>query len=685
MIYLTRLAICLLLGTSHTALSMELNRNFNTVQSPNARVKFELTHDDDGLKYSVRLDDIALIINAPLGLIIDNKPLGNSKLQLQSEHTELVKDEYKPVAGKAKIVKDHYRVLSLNFTSLDERKLSLNFHVRVYDEGVAFRYELPSQNGLNRFTIQNELTRFDFAADYQCFGLDLGKFVNSHEGEFDPIRASHIREHNLYDNPLVCKTGVKQTTFALAESDVRNYPGSWFSGRGDGGLGVSVNLTPRFDNRPDGLEAVAVRLKMPATGLKTPWRVIMLGDTPGDLTASSIIALLGEPSRVQDTRWIKPGKTAWDWWNDNQVVLDAASQKAGIQPGMNTATYKAYIDFAATLGLEYILIDAGWHEGTAWTNTPGSNVIKPIAAMDMPAILNYAKINNVGVWVWLQWQQLDWQMKEALSTYEKWGIKGIKVDFMNRSDQQMVDYYHKLLNMSAKYHIMVNMHGAYPPNGLARTYPHYLTQEGVMGAEYNKWSERVTATHNVTLPFTRMILGPIDYTPGGFRHTTAAEFNNLRRNTLPFVKTTRGQALAMYVVFDSPLQMLADSPISYSQSSGIWPQPKSEWEAGLEFIKDVPVTWDETKILQGDIGQFIVSARRKGEDWYLGLMTNESARSIAVPLSFLGEGQFNATIWQDGNRVSTLTVIKKQKLNAKSALNFKLAASGGAVAIIKRK
>ena len=224
---------------------------------------------------------------------------------------------------------------------------------------------------------------------------------------------------------------------------------------------------------------------------------------------------------------------------------------------------------------------------------------------------------------------------------------------------------------------MVNLHGAYPPNGLVRTYPHYLTQEAVMGAEYNKWSERITATHNVTLPFTRMILGPIDYTPGGFRHAAPSEFPALVRNTLPYVQTTRGQALAMYVVYDSPVQMLADSPITYTRADG-------SWEEGLEFIRDVPVTWDETRILQGDIGQYIVSARRKGNDWYVGAMTNESARNLSIPLAFLGEGQFDAQVWQDGKTISTLQQSQATH-SAKQSLALTLAPSGGAVAVFRKK
>ena len=670
---------CLLLAIS--AIPMLTFADTYNLSSPNGRVSVALENSDKGLSYSVKVDNKSIIQDSALGLIIDDVPLGGNKMNFLGEAQSEVRDYFELFAGRAKNIKDFYNSGVFQFSAANEMNRKLNVAVRVYDEGVAIRYILPDQPGLKKFTIQNELTRFAFAADYTCYGLNLGKFANSHEGEFDPIKASHIREHNLYDNPLVCKTGIGQGVFALAESDVRDYPGSWFMGRGDGGWGVDIKLTPRFDSRPDGLEKAAVRATMSAAGVQSPWRVIMLGDTPGSLTESSLIAALGAPSEVKDTRWIKPGKVAWDWWNDNQVVLENTS----VKPGMNTETYKAYIDFAATLGLEYILIDSGWHVGAAWTNSPGADLIKPIPAMDMPEIFRYAKQKNVGVWLWVQWQQLDWQMEEALSTYNKWGVKGIKVDFMDRSDQEMVAYYHKLLQMTAKYKIMVNLHGAYPPNGLVRTYPHFLTQEGVMGAEYNKWSARVTATHNVTLPFTRMILGPIDYTPGGFRHTTPEEFPKLRRNTLPYVKTTRGHGLAMFVVYDSPLQMLADSPITYSKTDGKWPQPANEWADGLEFIKDVPVTWDETKIIQGEIGEYIVSARRKGSDWYIGLMTNEMNRKVTVPLDFLGSGLYTAVVWQDGNSPSA--VVKKQinDRSKKHSLKLSLAPSGGAVVHLKKQ
>lgn len=650
------------------------------VVSPDKRNSLSISNTPSGLHYTLVRDGNIIIAKSSLGLAIDQERIGAGDMQLLSSETQMVNDHQDTLAARSQTFEDHYRVLRLQFATKTQPQKYLNIHARVYDQGIALRYELPKQNPFKEFAIQYEMTGFFFPKDYQCFGLNQGKFSNGHEGEFDPIKASFIREHNSYDYPLVCKTGNSQTTFALAESNIKNYPASWLSGRGDGGLGVSAVLTPRFDSRPDGLNRIAVKGDL-KENFFTPWRVIMLGDTPGALIEFPLVTLLGEPTKIKNTKWIKPGKVAWDWWNDNQVELPP---NATVKPGMNTATYKAYIDFAATLKLEYILIDAGWHQGASWSSTPGSDVTKPIAALDMPEILRYAKEKNIGVWVWLQWKQLDWQMEEALKRYNQWGIKGIKVDFMERTDQEMLEYYHKLLNMTAHYHILVDLHGTFPAGGMNRTYPHLLTQEGVMGAEFNKWSSRVTARHNVTIPFTRMTLGPMDYTPGGFRHATPEEYPQLRRNTLPYVQTTRGQALAMYIVYDSPLQMLADSPITYSKKTGTWPQPQEQWQEGLDFIRDVPVRWNETKVLQGDIGEFIVTARRSGKQWYLGAMTNEQAREINIPLNFLGPGQYTAEIWQDDENISSVSkTISRHTHN--DTLRLKLTASGGAAVVFKRK
>jgi alpha-glucosidase len=632
-----------------------------TVVSPDHRTRIELTAADGNLAYTVIHDGVTVIAQSPLGLSTTQGALDGTSLRVTGVENQTVDETWRPVAGKASSVADRYSQVELQLAGKD-KPIQVNLVARAYNDGVAFRYVLPRQQVAD-LGITGEATRFDFPADYRCWGFNPGRFDSSHEGEFDPVPASTIRPHHTFDAPLVCKTGNRKTTFAIAEADKRGYAGAYYSGRGDGGLGVSVVLAPHYDGDVQVQGTPAVRTVLADAPLATPWRVVMVADTPGGLTQSSLIATLGSPSTIADTSWIKPGKASWDWWNGWAVDMPGA--------GINTATYKAYTDFAASLGLQYILIDEGWYEGSSEKPLP-SNALKPVPEMDMQEIIRHAKEKGIGVWVWLQWKQLDRQMDDAFALYESWGIKGIKVDFMDRTDQDMVDFYHKILSKAAKHHLMVDLHGAYPPDGLTRTYPNYMTQEGVMGAEYNKWSARVTATHNVTLPFTRMILGPIDYTPGGFRSIAAKDFMGQRRNVKPFVQTTRGQAVAMYVVYDSPFGMVADSPDAYRNADGTWAD-------GAKFIGAVPTTWDETRVLDGDIGQYIVTARRKGSTWYIGAMTNESGRTVDVPLDFLAPGaHYSAEILEDGKDRNHLAA-RSTRVTNKTRLKLKLAGSGGAV------
>lgn len=635
------------------------------LESPDHRIRVALTATEGVLSYAVSRDNRTVIANSALGLLTSEGALDGGTLELRGVEGKTMDGVYRPVAGKASSVADRYNQVELRLAG-KTKDVELDLVVRAYDEGIAFRYILPQRVGAKEIGISGESTRFVFPANYRCWGFNPGQADNAHEGEFDPIDASAIRPHDLFDAPLVCKTGVKQTTFALAEADKRDYAGAYYSGRGEGGLGVQVSLAPHHSDPKASGYIPAVRTSLATEPLLTPWRVIMLADTPGGLAESNLIATLGSPSTVADTSWIKPGKSAWDWWNGWAVDIPGA--------GINTATYQAYTDFAASLGLDYILIDEGWYEGSAeWGQT--ANVTRPIAQMDMPAIIGHARDKGIGVWVWLQWEQLDRQMDEALAQYEAWGIKGIKVDFMNRNDQDMVGFYHKVLSKAAAHHLMVDLHGAYPPDGLLRTYPNYMTQEGVMGAEYNKWSSRVTATHNVTLPFTRMILGPMDYTPGGFRSLVPEQFATQKRNVKPYVQTTRGQAVAMYVVYDSPLVMVADNPEAYKN-------PDGSWADGAQFIGRVPTTWDETRVLAGDIGQYIVSARRKGDTWYIGAMTNERARKLAIPLSFLDGGmRYRAEILQDGKDRDHLAASATQ-VGRNSRVKLSLADGGGAVLVL---
>jgi alpha-glucosidase len=619
--------------------------------SPDGALKVTVSDTDGQARYAVTYKGQALLAPSPLGLVLSAGGSLSHDLKITGAAPSTGDQTYDLVAGKTKTVRDHFNQLSIDFQEPQGAGRKLRVIVRAYDDGVAFRYVLPQQPGLDAVNIRNEETRFDFPADYRCWGLNLGKFGSSHEGEYDPIPASRIREHNLYEAPLVCQGA--NAAFALAEADLKDYAGLYLTGRGDGGLGVQTKLSPRLDD-----PSVAVRTR-PGAEVVSPWRVVMVAPTAGKLIENTLLTTLSTPSKLTDTRWIKPGKAAWDWWNGPSV--------SGVpKAGMNDATIKRFIDFAAENGLEYMLIDDGWYRnsGGAGTVKPGADITKTIPEIDMPGLVAYAAQRKVGLWVWAHWKSMDAQMDEALALYESWGLKGIKVDFMDRDDQQMVDFYHRLLTKAGEHRLMVDLHGAEHPTGLIRTYPNYLTQEGVLGAEYNKWSRRITATHNVTLPYTRMLLGPMDYTPGGFRNTTPAAFNP--RNDLPFVQTTRGQALAMYVVFDSPFAGVSDSPDTYRDSP-----------AGLDFVRAAPTSWDETRFVTGEIGQSVVVARRKGGEWWLGAMTNEAGRTVRVPLDFLGAGTFNADIRQDGAAPTDLSASKKA-VKRGEVLTLKLAPSGGA-------
>lgn len=564
----------------------------------------------------------------------------------------------KLVATKAAEARDRYNELAVTIRPNIGPLREYRWIFRAYDDGVAFRYHVAANAGLNTLAVQGEDSDFGFAADYRCHGFNVGRFDSSHEGEFDPVAARRIRDHSFYDLPLVCRTD--RNAFALAEANLVDYGGLYLHGRGDGKLGVRPRLSPRLDDRA---LVSRVPLEGSAGGAGSPWRVIMLGDRLGSLIESNLIGNLN-PDPSFDTSWIRPGKTAWDWWSGPYLPPPDKG-------GTDMPTLQKYIDFAGRSGFEYMMIDEGWclNSGVGGSAPANADITRTQPGIDMPALVAYGAKRQVKLWLWVQWSLLDRQMDAALAQYQKWGIAGIKVDFMDRNDQQMVDYYHKLMRKAAAHRLLVDMHGAYPPAGLNRTWPNYLTQEGIMGAEYNKWSRRVTATHNVSLAFTRMLLGPVDYTPGGFRNRTPADFEVV--NSPPQVMTTRGHGLGMFVVYESPFQMVADSPDAYENA------------AGFDFVKQVPAAWDETRFIDGDIDSHVVVARRSGADWYIGAMSNEQAREVTVPLSFLGEGRFKAKIWADGEGPTALNISERAVVSGDS-LVLRLAPSGGAAIRITR-
>ncbi len=637
-------ALCAMVSAPAFAQSLPV-----TVRSPDTKVVLKLAQNGAGqLSYSIERNGETLIAPSALRLRLAEGDV--SSIEARQANPRSIQQVHELVATKASEARDNFNEITIVTAPRSRAVRTLHWVFRVYDDGVAFRFRVPGDAGLSTLAVAGEDTEFTFGADYDCHGFNVGRVDSSHEGEFDPVKASRIREHNLYDLPLVCRTG--KNAFAIGEANLVDYGGLYLGGRGDGKPGVQTRVSRRLDDR-----SLIARAAIGVEGAGSPWRVIMLGDKLGSLIESNLIGNLNPPPSF-DTSWIRAGKTAWDWWSGPYLPPPDKG-------GTDMPTIKRYVDFAGKAGFEYMMIDEGWclNSGQGGRAPDDADVTKAKADIDMPELVAYAAKKKVGLWLWVQWSLLDRQMDAALAQYQNWGIKGIKVDFMDRNDQQMVDYYHKLMSKAAGHKLLVDMHGAYPPAGLNRTWPNYLTQEGIMGAEYNKWSRRVTATHNVSLAFTRMLLGPVDYTPGGFRNATPASFEVV--NSPPQVQTTRGHGLAMFVVYESPFQMVADSPDIYENA------------AGFDFVKAVPAAWDETRFLAGDIDDFVVVARRKGREWYVGAMGTEKPREISLPLDFLGDGKFRAKIHEDGAAPTALNESTRD-VTRSDTLSLKLAPSGGA-------
>jgi alpha-glucosidase len=385
-----------------------------------------------------------------------------------------------------------------------------------------------------------------------------------------------------------------------------------------------------------------------------PWRIIGIAEQDGDLITNQLVYLLAKPSQLEDTSWIKPGKVAWDWYNANNIY------GVDFKSGINTETYKYYIDFASQYGIEYVILDEGWYKL--------GNLLQVVPEMNIEELTAYGKQKNVGIILWVVWKTLDDQLEPALNRFEKWGVKGIKVDFMQRDDQPLMNFYHKICREAAKRRMLVDFHGAIRPATMTRTWPNLISTEGVRGLEQNKWSKYSNPEHNVTVPFTRMIMGPMDYTPGAMVNS-GSEKNFAATFDRPMSLGTRCHQLAMYVVYESPLQMLADSPSNYLR----------EREA-MEFLGPVPTVWDETKVLDARIGDYVVVARRHGREWYVGAMTDWTARELEVDFSFLPEGNFQIESYQDGvnaDRFGSDYKKVKSRVTKATRLKIKLAEGGG--------
>jgi alpha-glucosidase len=411
------------------------------------------------------------------------------------------------------------------------------------------------------------------------------------------------------------------------------------------------------------------------TPLVSPWRVVLLADQAGKLVESNLLLCLNEPAKG-DFSWIKPGKTTWPWWNG---TIEHGPDST---PELNLAINKRYIDFCARYGIAYHSISSvadnrPWYAQSGppgFGPRPDTDVATPRPDLNLPAILAYAKEKGVGIRLWVWWKPLSEKLEEAFATYERWGIKGLMIDFMDRDDQEMVEWQEKCLRAAARHKLEVQFHGSYKPTGEQRTFPSLFNREGVLNLEYLKWSDLCSPQHNVNVAYTRLLTGQVDYHLGGFRAASRKQFK--AHDDRPMVLGTRCQQLALYVVYENPMPMVCDLPSAY------------EGQPGFDFLVEVPTTWDETRFVAGEPGEYIVVARRKGEAWYVGGITNWTQRSLKLPMSFIGAGKFTAKLYRDrsldGEKPNELN-IETREVSAADMLSVALASGGGMAAVIKPK
>ncbi len=646
--------------------------NHVSISSPDGNITMQLKSKEKlepypsgkRLYYSVQYQGQNLLLDSPFGLEFQNMAPIAHELQIVDVVKTTVDENWERVWGRRKKVRNHYNeaIIRLKENQLPGRRI--DFIVRVYDEGVAFRYAFPKQDDLSEFTITAERSYFKFPGNLDCWAADFKTFASHQESEYPAGKINQLTATGVYGCPLLVKVDSDLWIF-LTEADLTDWAGLYFHHSGQRNTLVSA-LAPYYED-----PAICVKAKTPA---QSPWRVLMVGDHPGYFLQTDILHNLNDPCAIEDPSWIHPGKSAWDRWWCGDYLPDA-----DFQIGMNNETMKYFIDFAADMGWEYQLVDWLWYgppfhpeKGDRFMH-PEADITKQIPEVDIPELVRYANNKGVKLIIWLEWMAVDKQMDEAFALYEKWGVDGVKIDFMARDDQYMVNFYHRCVKKAAEHHLLVDFHGGYKPTGWSRTYPNLITREGVLGNEYNKWSDRVTPEHCLTLPFTRGSLGEVDFTPGGFRQKKQDAFKIT--NKAPFVMGTRCFQLAMMVVYESALQIMCDSPYNYRSSP-----------AGLDFLKVVPTTWDDTKVIHGAVGDFITVARCSGETWYVGSMTDSTARTLEIPLSFLGKGKYDAEIWMDADEADDYPdrlTKEKKVVRAKDILKAKMVAEGGHVVVLK--
>ncbi len=613
--------------------------------SPDKKIKI-IIQTKDQLTYGVSADGKELLSASPISMTVNDKMFLGKNAKVKKQETKSVDEKIFPVVPiKRKELRNNYNELTIQFAG--------NYEVafRAFNDGVAYRFILNMKEDVK---INTEEVTYNFAGDFNIYFPEEEGFQSHNERIYKYLSVKEINSKRLCSTPALIDTK-SNVKIAISESDLNDYAGMWLNGTGTNSLKATFPGVALEVNQPNDRDEIVTKHAdyiAKTQGTRSyPWRLMAITRNDGDLINNQLVYLLGASSpQGADFSWVKPGKVAWDWWNYNNIY------NVDFRAGVNTETYKYFIDFAAKNKLEYIVLDEGWYKL--------GNLLEQEKGINMEEIVSYAKKKDVGIVLWCVWKTLDNQLEAAMDQFEKWGIKGIKVDFMQRDDQWMVNYYWRIAKECAKRKMMVDFHGAFKPSGLYRTYPNFISNEGVKGMENCKWSADITPEHDVTIPFIRMWAGPMDFTPGAMVNATKSDFRPIF-NT-PMSQGTRCHQLAMYVVYESPLQMLCDFPTNYNR------EPEC-----LDFLSKVPSVWDETVVIDAKVADYIAVARKNGNDWYVGAMTDWTPRELIVDFSFLEAGKlFTAAIYQDGINADrnandykkvTRTITKGDKLTIKLA------------------
>ena len=627
--------------------------------SPNAAVEFQFRINSAAATYNVFFKGKPVLSNSKLGLNFSNGAF-DKNLKIKNVRFQTINETYELVVGKARRVRNHYKEVAITLENSSNWTVILK--VRAYNDGVAFRYEFPKQPAQTSYELTEEGSSFRFVDNPTVHVLLHANYKTSHEGLYTTTTLDALPDTMLMDLPTLFQCS-DSLYVAITEAALRDYAGLYLQKT------AARTLISKLSPLPN-QSSLKVKATLPH---QSPWRVIMLADRVGGLIESNLLTNLNAPSAIRDVSWIRPGKTTWSWWNGDII------KNVDFVVGNNFETHRWYIDFCAANHIEYHSIiehgNVAWYQGDGTgfdPPPPHADVTKPVESLDMERIAAYSRQKGVGLRVWVHWKPLSEKLEEAFAQYEKWNIKGLMIDFMDRDDQEMVNWTEKVLQTAAKYHLHVQFHGAYKPTGLSRTYPNEFTKEAVLNLENLKWSKECDPEHNLMIPFTRLLAGPLDYHPGGFRAVARAAHKASFLE--PTVLGTRCHHLAMYVVYESYLQMVSDYPQAY------------ENQAGFEFLQQVPTVWDETKVLDAQVGDYISVARRKGNDWYVGSMNDWTARTRQIKLDFLPEGEFLADVFSDHETAATqpnLLVKTTQIVKRNAVITIKLAAGGGQVIWIR--